>query len=443
MVFIESTTETEEMRELSKHLGENSSQPTTMADLAYLLLLMGDYGRTISFCQKLLSEISDNWPLVIRCYSIMGQAYKNVPELALKSFENALELQLRYNTTDFNTLATMYNNIGWAHRQLASATHLIVDNYEKALKMCRAVSDSKIDWCLMATIINNLVTSQPDADIDLALKRERFVLDIRLRYLPLSHPLVAVTHQTLAEIYSTRGEFEEASVHTDEALRIKLKYLPQSHPSIASGYSAAAQLYLDKGDYEATKDQKEMSEESYNKSIDLIYQAFDVLSSRELSSSINYVLISYLYNNCGVVYTRLGRFDEALDCFNTATNTSLRHVPVNNDLHGAALKNKGKVFTLQGNMSKGMEYYKLSIDFYNQTGLSNSLRMAQIYFNIGEWYEISEDHELAVAYYERAVDIGAKTHRPGHPFRLQYKKALDKLKSTVITGAPIKEASWF
>jgi len=90
-----------------------------------------------------------------------------------------------------------------------------------------------------------------------------------------------------------------------------------------------------------------------------------------------------------------------------------------------------------------MEYYKLTIEFYNQAGLSNSLRMAQIYFNIRKWYEISEDNELAIAYYERAVVIGAKTHRSGHPFHLQYKKALDKLKSTMLTKAPIKAASWF
>jgi tetratricopeptide (TPR) repeat protein len=332
--------------------------------------------------------------------------------------------------------------MGFAHRRLESDKQLVVYYYEKAVQILLNIFDkNKIDWCLMATVLNNLVAAQPHGDLDLALERERLVLDIRLKHLPLSHPLVATTHTTLSEIYLSRGEFEEAIVHSNEALRIKLTYLPSGHPSIATTYSSMGLLYLYKGDYEITKDQKEMSEKSYKKSLELNYQAFDVLSSGGSSSSTHYALISFLYNNCGVVYTRLGRLDEALDCFNIVTNTTLPHLPDNHDLHGASLKNKGKIFTLQGNMSKGMEYYNLALEFYKRIGLSNSLRMAQIYFNIGEWYEVSGTKDLAIEYYERAVQIGAENHQPNHPFLLQYMKALEKMKSKMITNVPIEEAT--
>ncbi|CAF3808227.1 unnamed protein product [Adineta steineri] len=443
MVFIESTSETEEMIKLSTHLRIDPIQTTTIADLAYLLLLMGDYNRTISFCQTLLKEVSNDYKLIIRCYNIMGQAYINEPESALQSYENALKLQLQYDTTDFDSLATIYNNLGRVHRLLASPTHVIVDYYEKALKMCIAVSDDKqIDWLLMATITNNLVTAQPHADSDLNLEREQFVLDIRLKYLPLSHPLVASTYQVLTEIYSDRHDFEEAVLHSNEVLCITRKYLPNGHSSIAAAYYSAASLYLRKGDYEATQDQKEMSKKSYLKSLELNHQAFDIISSGELSSSINYSLMSALYNDCGAIYIRLARFDEALDCFNTATDTTLRYVPANDDLHGALLNNKGKVLTLTNNMSQGMEYYKLAIDFYKRTNAANSIRVPSIYFNIGEWYEISGTKDLAIAYYKRAIDVGSNYHKSNHVSLLQYMKALNKLQSTMFIESTTEEASW-
>lgn len=346
---------------------------------------------------------------------------------------------MQYDPNDFQTLAAIYNNIGFAHRRLESDKQLTIGYYEKALQMCTNVFDkNETDWTLMATILNNLVTAQPHGDLDLALERERVVLDIRLKYLPLSHPLIATTYTTLSEIYLSRGEFEDALIHSNQALRIKLKYLPNSHSSIATAYSTVALLYLYQGDYEAMKDLKQMSEESYNKSLESNYQAFHILLSDGTSSSTNYHLIAFLYNNCGVVYIRLGRLDDALDCFNIITNTVLQHLPDNNDMHGALLKNKGKIFTLQGNMSKGMKYYNLTIKFYDRIGLSNSLRIAQIYFNIGEWYELSGKKELAIEYYERTVQIGAQNHKPNHPFLLQYIKALEKAKSTMRTTAPIE-----
>ncbi|CAF0748711.1 unnamed protein product [Adineta steineri] len=431
------------MVKLSAHLRIDPIQTTTIADLAYLLLLMDDYNRTISFCQTLLKEVSDDYKLTIRCYNIMGQAYINEPELALQSYENALTLQLQYDTTDFDSLATIYNNIGRVHRLLASPTHVIVDYYEKALEMCRTVPDDKqINWLLMATIINNLVTAQPYADSDLNLEREQFVLGIRLKYLPLSHPLIAATYQVLAEIHSDRHDFEEAVLHSNEVLCITRKYLPNGHSSIAAAYYSAASLYLRKGDYEATQDQKEMSKKSYLKSLELNHQAFDIISSGELSSSINYSLMSVLYNDCGAIYIRLARFDEALDCFNTATNTTLRYVPANDDLHGASLNNKGKIFTLTNNMSQGMEYYKLAIDFYKRTNAINSIRVPSIYFNIGQWYEISRKNDLAIAYYKRAIDVGSNYHKSSNVSLLQYTKALNKLQSTMFIGSATEEASW-
>jgi tetratricopeptide (TPR) repeat protein len=404
MVFIESTTEMEEMRQLRKQFVNRPNQRTTMTDLAYILFHMGDYDRTISFCQKILRENTANQDDVIRCYSILGQAYPAQPRLALQSFENALKLQLQYNPTDFNNLAAMYNNMGYAHRRLASDNHIIVDYYEKALKMSKAVSNKRqTNWCLVATILNNLASVEKH-NLNLALERERLVLDIRLKYLPLSHPNVAVTYSNLGEVYVRRCEFKEALKCFDEALRLSVKYLPNGHPTTVDLYFRIALIHFYKGEYETKKDQKNISEESYKRSLELYDQAFDV-SLGELIASFRYEAISSHYNNCGVVCIRLGQLDKALEFLNKAKNIDDEHLSDDHDHHGLSFLNRGKIFTLQNDMNKGLEYYNLAVEFYNRVGLSDSFSVAQTYFNIGEWYQLSEQKDLAIEYYERAARI--------------------------------------
>ncbi|CAF1025176.1 unnamed protein product [Adineta steineri] len=440
MVFLENTPEIEEMRKLSSHLKSHQGQ-TNMVDLADLLYLMGNHSRAISFCQKFLSENHDNWSLAISCYCIMGQAYASQPELALQTFEKALELQLQYNSTDYYSCATMYNNMGFAHNRLQSDKQVTISYYERALEICTSISDKEeADWCLMATILNNLVTSHSDEDIDLALKREHLVLDIRLKYLPLSHPLVATTHSTLAQIYSTKGEYKEASIHYDEALYIMLKYLPNNHPSISSIHHSVGLHYLFKGDYEMNTGHEAASKISYEKSLKLSCDALDYLSSGDSSTSIDYDLFCYCTNTCGVVYMRLARLDDAIKCFDKLITTINEHLSANHQLHIAFLRNRGKIFTLHGEKNKSMEFYERAIRFCDQTGLENSFEKAQVYLNIAEWYELFEQKDLAVQYYEYSMQLGTEYMGTGHPLILWCEKGLERLKS--IVTIPAEEASW-
>lgn len=437
MIFVQSTGELEEMSELSMYLGKM----TTMAHLADLLFFMGDYSRAISFCQRALREFRDNWHLAVHCYSIMGKAYENQPELALQSFENALEIQLQYNPMDYNGLAAMYNNMGFAHHKLKSNSQVVVNYYETALKMCQSVVDTNsTDWCLMATILNNLVTCRAHDDIDLALEREQLVLEIRLKYLPLSHPLVAITHSTLAEIYSERAEYDEALTHYEEALRIKLKYLPNDHPSIAQIYCDIGLHSLYKGDSEMNTEHYAVARTSYKKSMKASLEAIDFASSTESSLPTNYALLCFCINTCGVIYTRLNRFDDAIKCFDTLINILNQHLSVDHALHIAFFRNRGRIFTLHGDMQRGMEYYEYAIKFCDQINLKNSAEKAQIYLNVAEWYELSNQNDFALEYYQHALQLATRYLSAGHPLFLWCAKGIEKMKS--IPTVAVDEISW-
>ena len=434
----------EEMRTLSTSMGRYQNQRTTLVDIAHIFFYMGNYERTIYFCQKCLNQSSENWPLAVQCYSILGQAYQKQPELALQAFEKALELQLRHDPDEYNMLATTYNNMGFAHRRLVSSTQIVVGYYEKALQMCTSVTDEKlIEWTLMATILNNLVACQGYDDINLALARQQLVLDIRLKHLPLSHPLIATTHITLAEVYASDCQFEQALVHYNEALGITMKYLPKEHPSIADRYVSIALTHLQQGDRQMLQDLKEASMEHYRIAVELNHRAIDILTRDQSPITSMFVSLSFAYNNCAVVYIQLGRLQEALDYLCIAEHTYNKYLPVGHDNHGALLKNKGKVFTLQGDMEKGMDYYQQAVAFYQPNGSISFLRLSQIYFNIGEWYELCKQNHFAIEYYEEAIRLGTPIHRPNHTSLLKLNQALNRAKAAVKDAAePVEQASW-
>ena len=73
-------------------------------------------------------------------------------------------------------------------------------------------------------------------------------------------------------------------------------------------------------------------------------------------------------------------------------------------------------------MNRGMDLYNLATEFYNRLGLSNTIRMAQIYCFIGEWHEISGNKELVTEYFKRAVEIEGKTLTTRQPPLLSYRK---------------------
>jgi tetratricopeptide (TPR) repeat protein len=117
---------------------------------------------------------------------------------------------------------------------------------------------------------------------------------------------------------------------------------------------------------------------------------FNILPSDELSPSINHQIICSLYNDCEVVYVRLGRLNQALERLYIAKNHGDEHLPDDHDRHGLSFLNIGRIFALQGDITKGMEYYKLATEFYNRIGLSDSLKMSHVHCNIGEWYKLLE-----------------------------------------------------
>jgi tetratricopeptide (TPR) repeat protein len=111
-----------------------------------------------------------------------------------------------------------------------------------------------------------------------------------------------------------------------------------------------------------------------------------------------------------VACNRLGRLDEALEYDIKAKDFADKHLSNNDDCHGLSFINRGKIFTLKGDMSKGMEYYNLALEFSNRTSTPNPVRLAQIYFNIGEWHELSNQKDLAIEYYERVTELASQQH---------------------------------
>ena len=430
LTFIDdSTDEMQEMHTLSESLGIQQNQPTTLAHLAHIFFFMSDYDHAIAFCHKSISEESDNIPATIHSLCILGQACVNDFKIALDYFEQALKLQLEYDSKEENMLASIYNNLGFAHRRLQSEKNIVMSYYEKAYEMCTSNShEENVNWCLAATILNNMVTADSHGDSDVALERELLVLNIRCQRLPLSHPLISATHRVLGEIYCSRGDFENALEHFDQALQLRVKYLSNQHVSIFELYASIGLLYLYKGDYEMTTlEQKDAAIDSYNKSLQLYSEVFNSLISSQLHGETDYMELSAVLNGIGVVYTRLERYDEALDFLSMHQSSIASYLPKKYYDHGAVLKNIGRIYMLQGKMEKSMEFYTQALDFFEEINLSISSIVAQINFYMGEWYERMQQKQLSINYYQQAIHLSLVTLWRDHPTIKYYQKTLQRI----------------
>ncbi|CAF1337964.1 unnamed protein product, partial [Didymodactylos carnosus] len=359
--------------------------------------------------------------------NFIGQAYssKTNYELALKNYETALELQLKYNPDNLDLLSTCYHNIGLLHKEKKGDANisLALKYYEAALQL--GLSSSERDECLIATTINNITTLRPNTDpnqIDNSIENLKLVLDIRSKYLPEAHPLIGITHSTLGEAYCAKGDYSLGSKHFEQSLKIKQKYLPENHPSIIITYFDIARLYLDKGHLENIFNDTQNGNNSFLLSLHYYQHILQ-------STSPNYENIALIYNNMGLIHTRMNQFEKAFNCLQFAKNIYDQYLPSDHINLGAWYKNMGKVYTFKGDYQQGLDYYKKALEFYHTiTTSEKEIYYALIYFNIGELYELSHNFIDALEYYQISLELVSKIQPSTHKDLLEPKYAIERLK---------------
>jgi tetratricopeptide (TPR) repeat protein len=196
----------EQLRILTKRIGEEAKGDTGWERLGNLLLKIGRLDKAEELYEVLLEQISDESDKA-HYYHQLGYI-KNAQgdyEKAIWYYEKSLEIYRKTFPANHPSLATSYSNIG-----------LVYDNmgeYSKALSFYEKS------------------------------------LEIFQKTLPANHPSLATSYNNIGSVYKTMGEYSKALSFFEKSLEISQKTLPANHAHFATSYNNIAGVYYNMGEY--------------------------------------------------------------------------------------------------------------------------------------------------------------------------------------------------
>lgn len=116
------------------------------------------------------------------------------------------------------------------------------------------------------------------------------------------------------------------------------------------------------------------------------------------------------YSNLGSVYILMGRFDDALECFNQAEKTDLRSEVGRFQIAGVYI-NKGIIYRNRGSYILAREYIEKGIRIYNELGENDpsyNKYLGSAYYNLGVCYYNMEENNAALDCFNKSAEIRKK-----------------------------------
>ncbi|MEM4307967.1 MAG: DUF2791 family P-loop domain-containing protein [Thermoplasmata archaeon] len=248
------------------------------------------------------------------------------------------------------------------------------------------------------------------------------LLGKRREYAILEEPLEAGrTHRKMAEIYTTKGEYENALREVEKAVEI-LMGKSEGKLELARVWSTKAHIYERKGEYKNGIEWQERAlkvfetmerEKDTANALHRIGTCYAYLGESEkalqylkraleIREKINDVRgVAGAYNNIGLIYDQIGEHEKALEFFQKGLSLYERI----GDVWGIAViyNNMGVIYDYRGEYEKALEFYQKSLAIKERIG---DLRgIAACYDNIGMIYKMKGDFEKGLEYHLRSLTL--------------------------------------
>ena len=149
---------------------------------------------------------------------------------------------LDHRLKDTDRLATVYNNLGYAYKNLGNHSTAL-EYMEKALEIRKKIL--RPDDPQLATYHNNVgAIYRSLGNHKKALEHQRKALEIFEKCLPPVHPHLAICYDNISITYHSLADFPNTLKYQAKALEIFEKVLLPKHPSLATCYNNISATYL-------------------------------------------------------------------------------------------------------------------------------------------------------------------------------------------------------
>ena len=229
-------------------------------------------------------------------------------------------------------------------------------------------------------------------------------LEIRRRHLPLNHPDVAQTLNSIGVIEGERGHYASAMGSFKEALAIFEQQLKQNTEDrraklqIATTKTNIGWIHYLQGDYGRSRE----------------YQ-HEALTARQSLLSEDHALIADNYSALGALHHAKGEYKQAKECYEQALSMRMKTLPGDHPAIANSYQSLGGVELENGQYLDALKYYNKALHILKETLAHDHLLIAGSEKSIGSVYLEKGEHKTALAHFSKALEISVKKLSDGHP----------------------------
>ncbi len=199
-----------------------------------------------------------------------------------------------------------------------------------------------------------------------------------------------------SKILRLQGKYQEAFRNANEAVELVEKQ--KDKELLAESYNNIGILYGHIG--------------KYNKALEYFKKALKIRLSISGENHPDTVLS---YNNMGIVYDYKGEYDKALECHKKALKIRLSLFGENHPHTAATYNNIGIAYNDTGEYGKAIEYHKKALKIRLSVFGENHPDTAATYNNIGILYSDVGEYGKALEYHKKALKIRLSVFGENHP----------------------------
>ncbi|MEM9463258.1 MAG: tetratricopeptide repeat protein [Myxococcota bacterium] len=212
------------------------------------------------------------------------------------------------------------------------------------------------------------------------------------------HPDVATILDNLGVVLKSQGKYEEAKAYHQRALAIREKALGPDHPNVAYSLNNLGDALDSQGKYKEARVHHQRA-----------------LRIRERVLGVNHPLVADSLNNLGIAYSNEGEYEEAKSRHKRALEIREESLSVDHPDVAMSLDNLGTVYLDQGKYEAAKAHYERALKIREKTLGVDHPNVADSLNNLGITYSSQGEYEEAKGCHKRALKIREKALGPDHP----------------------------
>jgi CHAT domain-containing protein/ribosomal protein S7 len=272
-------------------------------------------------------------------------------------------------------------------------------NYEVRIEELRVATDTDRALHDARKQFEEALKLERACKYDEALPLSERALEVRERLLGAEHRDVAAAINSLAGIYTGRGEYAKAEPLYLRALAIREKALGKDHPDTGESLDSLATFYYYKGKYVE-------AEPLYKRAIDI----------REKALGKDHPSTAESLSKLAELYRRQGKYGEAESLNKRALDINEKALGKDHLDTAYTLDSLAQLYHAQGKYVEAEPLFKRAIDIWEKALGKDHPDTAQSINNLAVLYRMQRKYVEAEPLFKRAIEIWEKALGKDHEF---------------------------